>query len=73
MCCGRSAPSQSAVPRTSGDFAAVATGPDRFKVVSKTETDPETGKGVILSTHPDYRLAEIARKESGGVVRVIDS
>lgn len=71
MCCGRSAPAQSSVPRTSGDFAVA--GPDRFKVVSKTEIDPESGKGKILSTHPDYRLAEIARKESGGVVRVIDS
>lgn len=71
MCCGRSAPSGPAVPRTSGDYAPL--GPDRFKVVSKTEIDPETGKGKILSTHPDYRLAEIARKESGGVVRVIDS
>lgn len=70
-CCGR-APKASSVPLTSGDLEALGAGlPDRFAVVSKTETDPETGQALVLSAHPDYRLADLARQQTGGRIRVI--
>jgi hypothetical protein len=53
------------------DTMAAAPGMPRFKIVSKTETDPETGDPLVLSTHPDYRSASIAREDTGGLIRVI--
>jgi hypothetical protein len=66
------------IPMTSGDIAALGAGrPDRFAVVSKTETvtDEATGevKALVLSRHPDYRLADLARKQTGGRIRMIQS
>jgi hypothetical protein len=57
---------------TSGDLEALGAGlPDRFAVVSKTEIDPDTGNYKVLSTHPDYRLAELSRQLVGGRIRTI--
>lgn len=70
MCCGRPSVATD-LPMTAGDIQDAGAGrPDRFAVVSKTETDDD-GNAVVLSTHPDYALADLARKVTGGRIRVI--
>lgn len=61
---------RSTVAAMSNDFTA-APGMPRFKVVSKTETDSDSGEALVLSTHPDYRSASIARETEGGLIRVV--
>jgi len=71
MCGCKGAARASAVPQTSGDFAAVEAPPDRFAVVSKVEVDPATGRAKVISTHRDYASASQARVAAGGKIRVL--
>jgi hypothetical protein len=72
MCgCGGGGAASTAYPMTSGDY--VDNGPERWKVVSKTEVDPDTQMAVVLSTHSDYRLASIEASRVGGKVRTIST